>query len=318
MTTIATFAKTSNALSNLLEKFKCNQCKQILKNSCSFELCDHFFCKSCAIQLVNASTPCPICEIVLWKEHMQEIHWVPEVLSTIENIDCIINNKPLKKPEENNRKKSYFTKVKGVNNSKLDDIDNTTVCKPESKELKAPARASRKSVITGKRKSRGEKSSGTKKTYESKDAEDKKATPQSSEKEKKRRPKRIVTERKNVRGETPLHAACIKGNIERVRELLDCGAKVNTRDFAEWTPLHEACNHGYEEIVKLLINHGAYIDATAGEDKDTPLHDAVTNNHIDVVRFLLQRDDAPVDLKNAQGQLPEDLCTTDEMRSLFE
>ena len=99
---------------------------------------------------------------------------------------------------------------------------------------------------------------------------------------------------------------------------MECGAKVNTRDFAEWTPLHEACNHGYEEIVKLLINNGAYIDATAGEDKDTPLHDAVTNNHIDVVRFLLQRDDAPVDFKNAQGQLPEDLCTTDEMRSLFE
>ena len=311
MTTTTTFAKTSNALSNLLEKFKCNQCKQILKDACSFELCDHFFCKSCAIKLVNDSTPCPICEIVLWKEHMQEIHWIPEVLSTIENIDCIINNK---EPEENNRKRSSFTKVKGT-----DNIKKTNILKPENKESKAPARAARRSIITGKRKSRGEKPSVAGKTCESKGVDEiNKTISKRSEKERKIRPKGKVTERKNIRGETPLHVACVKGNIERVKELLECGAKVNTRDFAEWTPLHEACNHGYEEIVKLLINHGAYIDATAGEDKDTPLHDAVSNNHIGVVRFLLQRDDAPLDLKNAQGQLPEDLCTTDEMRNLFE
>lgn len=314
MTTITTFSKTSSALSNLLEKFKCNQCKLILKNACSFELCDHFFCKSCAIQLVNNSTPCPICKIVLWKEHMQEIHWVPEVLSTIQHIDCIINNKPMKKLEESCRKKRSFTKVKGVDKNKLNGINET-----ESKEVKAPTRAARKSVITGNRKSRGEKLSVAKKTYESKGTDDeKKVAPQSLEKEKKTRSKRIVTERKNARGETPLHAACVKGYIERVRELLECGAKVNTRDFAEWTPLHEACNHGYKEIVKLLINNGAFIDATAGEDKDTPLHDAVANNHIDVVKFLLKRDDAPIDIKNAQGQLPKDLCTTEEMRSLFE
>lgn len=316
---MTTFSKTSYALSNLLDKFKCNQCKQILKDACSFEMCDHFFCKSCAIQLVNDCTPCPLCEKVLWKEHIQEIHWVPEVLSTIENIDCIINDKPFKIAEENNRKRSSFTKVKGTDINKLDDVEKTTnIYDTERKELRAPARAARQSVVTGKRKSRGEKSSVAKKTYEGKGAGDKKKTSQSTEKEKKTRPKRVVSERKNIRGETPLHAACVKGDIGRVRELVECGAKVNTRDFAEWTPLHEACNHGYEEIVKLLINNGAYIDATAGEDKDTPLHDAVTNNHIDVVRFLLQRDDAPVDFKNAQGQLPEDLCTTDEMRSLFE
>ena len=51
--------------------------------------------------------------------------------------------------------------------------------------------------------------------------------------------------KRNDRGETPLHRATIRGDKEKVVELLQQGADVNCKDFAGWTALHEACNHGF-------------------------------------------------------------------------
>jgi ankyrin repeat protein len=39
---------------------------------------------------------------------------------------------------------------------------------------------------------------------------------------------------RNLKGETPLQAACITGRREKVRALLALGAQVNTRDLAGW------------------------------------------------------------------------------------
>uniref|UniRef100_A0A1B6CX53 RING-type domain-containing protein n=1 Tax=Clastoptera arizonana TaxID=38151 RepID=A0A1B6CX53_9HEMI len=41
----------------------------------------------------------------------------------------------------------------------------------------------------------------------------------------------------NKKGETPLHAAVVKANINRVKQLLQSGANPNVKDFAGWTPL---------------------------------------------------------------------------------
>ncbi|XP_018563626.1 ankyrin repeat domain-containing protein 12-like isoform X1 [Anoplophora glabripennis] len=53
---------------------------------------------------------------------------------------------------------------------------------------------------------------------------------------------------RNERGETPLHLAAIKGDVEQVCKLLAHRADPNVADFAGWTPLHEACNHGWYEV----------------------------------------------------------------------
>jgi ankyrin repeat protein len=39
-----------------------------------------------------------------------------------------------------------------------------------------------------------------------------------------------------------LHTAAKKKNMERVKELIDSGFDVNTRDYFGWTPLHESIN----------------------------------------------------------------------------
>ncbi|KAL3831245.1 hypothetical protein ACJMK2_023019 [Sinanodonta woodiana] len=119
-------------------------------------------------------------------------------------------------------------------------------------------------------------------------------------------------EKKNSKGETLLHIAAIKNDVQRVSELLQEGANPNTRDNAGWTPLHEACNHGYIEVARLLLDNGALINVP-GMDNESPLHDAVTNSRLDCVRLLVSRG-ASLTVRTLQGFTPMDLARTAEMR----
>lgn len=104
-----------------------------------------------------------------------------------------------------------------------------------------------------------------------------------------RRGQSVVVKR-NEKGETGLHQACISGNLVQVRRLLDQKHPVNVRDFAGWMPLHEAANHGYVDIVRLLIERGASINDKGGKmcDGVTALHDACGNGCLEVVEVLLE------------------------------
>lgn len=70
--------------------------------------------------------------------------------------------------------------------------------------------------------------------------------------------------KKNNKGETQLHTACIGGKMEVVKHLLDQGHPVNIRDNAGWLPIHEACIHGHIKIVKMLLEKGAFINDRGG------------------------------------------------------
>ncbi|XP_068149449.1 LOW QUALITY PROTEIN: tonsoku-like protein [Drosophila tropicalis] len=104
---------------------------------------------------------------------------------------------------------------------------------------------------------------------------------------------RSLTIKRNNKGETQLHQACIAGNLELVRRLIEQGHTVNVRDHAGWLPLHEACNHGHRDIVELLLDKGAAaaINDKGGTSCDgiTPLHDACSNGYLDVAELLLER-----------------------------
>ncbi|XP_014664126.1 PREDICTED: tonsoku-like protein [Priapulus caudatus] len=101
--------------------------------------------------------------------------------------------------------------------------------------------------------------------------------------------KKPAWNRRNEKGETPLHRAAIAGNQVRVKELMSQGHLVNPRDGAGWTPLHEAANHGHAEIVRLLTKHGAWVNDRGGRHCGglTPLHDAAQNGHLSVMQVLL-------------------------------
>ncbi|XP_031347220.1 ankyrin repeat domain-containing protein 12 isoform X3 [Photinus pyralis] len=112
---------------------------------------------------------------------------------------------------------------------------------------------------------------------------------------------------RNERGETPLHLAAIKGDVEQVCKLLSHHADPNVADFAGWTPLHEACNHGWFEVACRLVQAGANVNAR-GFDDDTPLHDAAVNGHLKLAQYLLEKG-ADTGAKNSKGKTPFDVSS---------
>uniref|UniRef100_A0A8C9T985 Ankyrin repeat domain 12 n=1 Tax=Scleropages formosus TaxID=113540 RepID=A0A8C9T985_SCLFO len=121
--------------------------------------------------------------------------------------------------------------------------------------------------------------------------------------------------KRNERGETPLHMAAIRGDAKQVRELISLGADVNVKDFAGWTPLHEACNLGYYDVAKVLIAAGAEVN-TQGLDDDTPLHDASSSGHKDIVKLLL-RHGGNAFQANKRGERPVDVADSQEVEQLL-
>ncbi|XP_003975396.2 ankyrin repeat domain-containing protein 12 isoform X1 [Takifugu rubripes] len=121
--------------------------------------------------------------------------------------------------------------------------------------------------------------------------------------------------KRNERGETPLHMAAIRGDVKQVKELISLGADVNVKDFAGWTPLHEACNLGYYDVAKVLIAAGAEVN-TQGLDDDTPLHDASSSGHKDIVKLLLRHGGNGFQA-NKRGERPVDVADTQELELLL-
>ncbi|XP_072391523.1 uncharacterized protein [Diabrotica undecimpunctata] len=114
------------------------------------------------------------------------------------------------------------------------------------------------------------------------------------------------TRERNERGETPLHLAAIKGDVDQVCKLLAQHTDPNVADFAGWTPLHEACNHGWYEVAFRLVQSGANVNAR-GLDNDTPLHDAAVNGHLKLVKLLVEKG-ADIYAKNSKGKTPLDVA----------
>ncbi|KYM98879.1 BRCA1-associated RING domain protein 1 [Cyphomyrmex costatus] len=122
----------------------------------------------------------------------------------------------------------------------------------------------------------------------------------------------------NHRGETPLHIACLKQNVEEVKRLLLIGANPNTKDHADWTPLifqQETVNFGYTEICKLLLECGASPDV-AGIKNRRPLHDAAKYNRIEEAKLLLHYN-ANRNHRDQFGKKPIDYCKSVQMRQLL-
>uniref|UniRef100_T1JWZ7 Tonsoku-like protein n=2 Tax=Tetranychus urticae TaxID=32264 RepID=T1JWZ7_TETUR len=114
--------------------------------------------------------------------------------------------------------------------------------------------------------------------------------------------------KRNEKGESALHRACIDGNLSHVMKLVEGGHEVNIRDHAGWLPIHEASNHGYADIVEYLIQKKSLINDRGGAEcgDTTPLHDACANGHIDVIRVLI-RNGANVIGRDINGNTPFDL-----------
>lgn len=90
-------------------------------------------------------------------------------------------------------------------------------------------------------------------------------------------------------GETALHKAAERGNIEVVRMLLEAGADVNLTTRDSEGPLHISAYYGYLEVAKLLLDSGAKVGEKTATNGFAPIHLSVYKRHLSVTELLAGR-----------------------------
>ena len=100
----------------------------------------------------------------------------------------------------------------------------------------------------------------------------------------------------NVKGESPLMLAILKGQQDVAENLIKKGADVNKTG---WTPLHYAASSGQLSMISLLLENSAYIDAES-PNGTTPLMMAAMYGTPAAVKLLLEEGADP-QLKNQRG-----------------
>ena len=87
-------------------------------------------------------------------------------------------------------------------------------------------------------------------------------------------------------GNTGLHWSARLGLNAMARLLIENGANPNIRNDANDTPLHWAAREGQKELVVILLAHGAKVNAV-GKAGWTPLRWAEVQGHSNIARILV-------------------------------
>ena len=99
--------------------------------------------------------------------------------------------------------------------------------------------------------------------------------------------RKVNVNSQNDAGVTALHAACERGIIAMVKELLLTeGIEINKKDEQKNTPMHTACVSGEKDVVFTLIEAGANV-MEKNNDEMTPLHVAVVERKLEIVKMIL-------------------------------
>eukprot|EP01041_Mallomonas_annulata_P002200 gene2200-4279_t len=96
-----------------------------------------------------------------------------------------------------------------------------------------------------------------------------------------------INARNPANASTALHFACVSGDLNVVKYLLDTGAQIDLRNVGGMTPAHIACDRKHSALVLYLLRHGA--DASSrNKAGDTPLHYVCSRGMTDVLSQLIQ------------------------------
>lgn len=104
-------------------------------------------------------------------------------------------------------------------------------------------------------------------------------------------------------GRTPLHSSVIAGLANMTKLLLQTGAYIELRDYAQRTPLHHAAFYGHEDIIPMLLQSGANIDAVDCDSRAALHYTVRLDDYLNSSKLLVQRG-ATLDLQDLVGFTP--------------
>ena len=116
----------------------------------------------------------------------------------------------------------------------------------------------------------------------------------------------------NHHGFTPLYITSYYGHLEVVQYLVEQGASLDKATNGGWTPLSGAACRGHLEVVRYLLEQGADRDK-AGNDGWTPLHFATEYNRLEIATLLMSYG-ADLNARTSDDRLPIDVARTEEMK----
>ena len=126
---------------------------------------------------------------------------------------------------------------------------------------------------------------------------------------------------KDKYGDTFLHRAIGEENIQRVEQLIELGADVNSQGRYGKTPLHQSAQWWVyaayrNQAIQLLLDAGADVNQ---QDKfgNTPLHCAVVSNHSKAVELFIDAG-ANIKMRNIYGQTARQLIKNQTLREMFD
>lgn len=120
-----------------------------------------------------------------------------------------------------------------------------------------------------------------------------------------------TTEKTNA-GQTALHFASSKSNLDTARKLVANKASARVKDKRGQLPLHRAAAVGCVPIVRLLLENKSPVSAT-DMDGCTALHHAIAEGHGDTALVLLKAG-AETDKRDANAKLAIDLAPDAKVR----
>ena len=101
-----------------------------------------------------------------------------------------------------------------------------------------------------------------------------------------------------------LRNACVFGNKDKIKGLLDKGADINAADKNGITPLFIACLNNHLDLAKFLVSKGADIHAIECEYRQNLLHAACFANRIEVAKWLVEDQNMDINAANNLGDAP--------------
>uniref|UniRef100_A0A336KKD9 CSON012202 protein n=1 Tax=Culicoides sonorensis TaxID=179676 RepID=A0A336KKD9_CULSO len=104
----------------------------------------------------------------------------------------------------------------------------------------------------------------------------------------------------DANGDTPLHLAARRRDVDMVRILVDYGTNVDSQNGEGQTALHIAAAEGDEQLVKYF--YGVRASAAIADNQDrTPMHLAAENGHATIIEILADKFKASIFERTKDG-----------------